>query len=79
MICAKADAHRTIKISPKSSTDFTQLLQPNDLDVSRHFKVHVNYAKNVLERPTILKLLVLGLLIKLNSPLIDVFKNVSFS
>ena len=38
--------------------------------------------KNVIERPAILELLVLGLsdlLIKLNSPLIDIFENVPFS
>ena len=37
--------------------------------------VHVNYAKNVLKGPAVLELLVLGLLIKLDSPLIDASKN----
>ena len=37
----------------------------------------INYPKNFLERPAILELLVLALLIKLNSHLREVFKNVS--
>ena len=41
MICAKARAvtSRTIKVPPKSAAKVTRLLQPNDLNVSRHIKV----------------------------------------
>ena len=67
IISAKARAikSRTIKIPLKSAAEFTQLLQPNDLRQSTHqspMVAHKNlYAKNVLERPAVLKLLVLGL------------------
>ena len=64
MICAKARVvtSRTIKVPPKPAAKFTRLLQPKELDVSRHIKVlwSLMYAKNVLERPAVLELLVLG-------------------
>ena len=49
------------------------------LDRTLAMVAYENYATNILETPAILELLVLGLLIKLSSPLIEVFKTVSFS
>ena len=88
MICANAKAvTSTIKVFTKSTAEITRLLQPgfkpNDrprCQSTTHQSpvvTHVSYAKDVLERPAILELQVLnllGLLIKLDSPLIDVLK-----
>ena len=93
IICTEAGAvtYGTMKIQPREAVKFTrQLRQPKDhtsvsiciLLLKSPIVAHVNYSENVVERQAILELLVLsllGLLIKLDSPLVDIFKNVSFS
>ena len=64
---ARAVTSRTIKMPPRSAAELSQLLhssthRPRCQSIHQSLMVAlVNYAKNVLERPAILKLLVLGL------------------